>query len=137
MRCIDGRDTLVHRRIVEVAGEDRFGTPWDPTLIVMHLCDNPPCFLFDHLRLGTRAENQADMKAKGRGAGVRGERHVKNILTESQVLEIFSSTETQSMLAERFGVHKATIGSIKSGRNWSWLTINHQLPRRHHESGTQ
>ena len=33
---------------------------------VMHRCDNPACFRLDHLRLGTRADNMADMAAKGR-----------------------------------------------------------------------
>lgn len=27
---------------------------------------NPPCFRYDHLRLGTAADNTADMLAKGR-----------------------------------------------------------------------
>lgn len=35
---------------------------------VLHLCDNPPCYRYDHLRLGTVQENNADMKAKGRAS---------------------------------------------------------------------
>lgn len=36
---------------------------------VRHTCDNPPCFLFAHLLVGTRADNVADMMSRGRGAG--------------------------------------------------------------------
>lgn len=41
-------------------------------LCVLHRCDNRPCVRPDHLFLGTRPENTADMVAKGRQA--RGER---------------------------------------------------------------
>ncbi len=40
--------------------------PIPPEMVVMHLCDNPPCIRPEHLRLGTQAENLADMRAKGR-----------------------------------------------------------------------
>ena len=36
-------------------------------LSVLHICDNPRCINAEHLRVGTRADNQQDMKAKGRG----------------------------------------------------------------------
>lgn len=36
-------------------------------LVVMHVCDNPPCINPSHLALGTQATNLADMRAKGRG----------------------------------------------------------------------
>lgn len=38
-------------------------------LDVLHRCDNPPCFRYDHLFAGTAKDNAADMMAKGRGRG--------------------------------------------------------------------
>ena len=37
-----------------------------PGQVVMHTCDNPACINPGHLRLGTQADNLADMRAKGR-----------------------------------------------------------------------
>jgi len=40
--------------------------PIPPGMVIMHLCDNPPCCRPSHLQLGTPQENTADMVAKGR-----------------------------------------------------------------------
>ena len=60
---VDGKliSWFVHR----LAWEAVHG-PIPPGMCVMHLCDNPPCYRLDHLKLGTPAENMADMKEKGR-----------------------------------------------------------------------
>ena len=51
---------LVHRQIMIMAGHDVTGK------VVMHLCDNPACFRYDHLRVGSGSDNVQDMVAKGR-----------------------------------------------------------------------
>jgi len=59
-------DEPMHRWVVRSVGFDQHGTPFEQSIHVMHLCDNPSCYRYDHLRLGTHADNMADMKAKGR-----------------------------------------------------------------------
>ena len=36
-------------------------------MFILHSCDNPPCVLPSHLRVGTAKENYADMYERGRG----------------------------------------------------------------------
>ena len=36
-------------------------------MIVLHMCDNPPCVEITHLSLGTPKDNSLDMISKGRG----------------------------------------------------------------------
>lgn len=43
--------------------------PPDRNLMVLHSCDHPPCCNPYHLRLGTAADNAADMVSRGRGRG--------------------------------------------------------------------
>jgi hypothetical protein len=55
------RPELVHRLAWGLA----HGPAGD--LCVLHHCDNPPCCDVEHLFLGTRTDNLADMRAKRRG----------------------------------------------------------------------
>jgi len=48
---------------------EQINGPVPPGMHVCHRCDNPLCYRYDHLFLGTQAENLADMTKKGRRFG--------------------------------------------------------------------
>lgn len=50
------------------AWEQVYGVRLKPEQVLLHMCDNPPCYRISHLRVGTLADNNADMLAKGRAA---------------------------------------------------------------------
>lgn len=116
-----------HRWVVQTAGEDQFGVKWDPDLEVMHLCDNPPCFRFDHLRLGTHAENMADGRAKARIPKLpiqRGPDNLNSKLDEDaarRIRRLAAEGTTQRALAMQFGVSQKSILNLLHGRTWAWV----------------
>ena len=117
------RKVLLHRWVWEECNG-----PIPDGLIVMHMCDNPPCYRLDHLRLGTRADNVADMVTKGRQ--MRGEGQPLAKLTAEQVLEIYARPDEQHLvLAREYGVADTTVRRIRTGESWSHVT-GHPLVRR-------
>lgn len=95
-------------------------------MFVCHRCDNPPCVRPDHMFLGTNADNNRDMRDKGRASGgARGEQNHVALLTDEAVRDIrvrIARGETQSSIASVYGVHKSTIGKVSSGKNWGHVT---------------
>lgn len=88
-------------------------------MLICHRCDVPSCIRPEHLFIGSNAENHQDRNKKGRQA--RGSKSGRAILTEADVLLIRGSTETQKVLAVRYGVDPSTIGYARRGKNWSHL----------------
>lgn len=103
-------------------------------LCVCHRCDNPPCCNPAHLFLGTLADNNADMVAKGRNVVVtgdrhgsrlhperrpRGERHWKARFTDDTIAEIrrvYEATRvSQRKLARQYGISYSHMSAILCG----------------------
>lgn len=115
----DGVKVLLHRWVVE-----QTDGPLDPGEVVMHLCDNPPCFRRDHLRRATQAENMNDAVRKGRHrfTAHRGESNGTAKLSAEQVQEIrrlHAVGWTQQAIADAIGiVGRTQVGNIVRGSMW-------------------
>lgn len=88
-------------------------------LMLRHLCGNKLCVNPDHLEPGTMAENAAD--GVRLGEVLRGSRNGRSKIGEDDARYIITNPDklTGAKLALRFGVSRATISLIQSGRRWA------------------
>lgn len=115
LRVEEGKKVYIHRAVWENAHG-----PIPEGLVVMHICDNPPCYRLSHLKLGTYSDNTQDMLTKGR-AGVQGVKHPNAKLTEAQVRSIRADTRSQQRIASEYGLSQARVSVIKVGKAWKHL----------------
>jgi hypothetical protein len=93
-------------------------------MCVCHRCDVRSCVNPDHLFLGTKRDNDADMRAKGRHSplpSTRGERNARAKLGEGDVGEIRRRRrqgENWKILAREYGVSHKTIWKVNAGLSW-------------------
>lgn len=105
---LSGSKMRAHRYAWEIVNG-----PVPEGLCVLHRCDNPSCVNPEHLFLGTRGDNVRDAAAKNRMP--HGESHWASKLTSEQVLEIRSSSLSQTTLADLYKVNQSTICRVRSG----------------------
>ena len=124
MRYIGTRKWYVHRWVMaQIHGEEAIEGK-----VVMHHCDNPPCFRYDHLEIATQGDNMRDAYAKGRRIytprqHARGAEHGSAKLTEDQVRAIFVDDRLQDVIAAEYGIRQSSVSRIKTGAHWAHLTV--------------
>lgn len=76
----------------------------DDGLCIRHKCDNPKCFLVEHLEVGTQKDNVRDMLERGRF-------HRK--LSEEDTTIIINSTKSVKELSVIYGVTRRRINQLR------------------------
>lgn len=94
-------------------------------LCVLHKCDNRRCVRPSHLFLGTKADNNRDRAAKGRGKEQHGESSPNARLTNDDVMRIraMRGVVTQLQIASAFGVSRGHISMIQRGLKWGHIPM--------------
>jgi len=113
----------IHRWVLNQIREVRLR----PDQVVLHLCDQPLCYRIDHLRVGTIAENNADMLAKGRASAppvnvLKGEKHGMSKLTKAAVEVLWEMHElgaSQVEIGRALGVSRTTVRRVLRGLSWT------------------
>lgn len=87
--------------------------------VIMHSCDRPNCVALQHLSAGTQTMNMQDCRKKKRRTYEQGEDHARAKLTDQDVADIRSrsqSGETGVLLANSYNVGRGWIRAILQGR---------------------
>lgn len=113
--------------------------PVSDDLVVMHICDNPPCCNPAHLRPGTQGENVRDCADKGRIASgerhgsrtkpervMRGATHYKATIGEDEVHKI-RAMAAEGMracdISRSLGVKVNIVRNVRDGRSWKSVPV--------------
>lgn len=87
-----------------------------PTLCVLHHCDNPRCVRPDHLFLGTKADNNRDMCAKGRHVGWSWKRGKSKLSKQNiEAIKGLEGKRSHREIGGLFGISATHVGRILRG----------------------
>lgn len=109
-------------RVNRVAYFYHYG-PFDNSLLVRHICDNPNCINPEHLVLGTDQDNVADIYARNRKSY---DNYVLNSEAVKVIRWMLKNRPARGLASKLARLHKCsrvTIGNIKSGKTWPKVTI--------------
>lgn len=87
--------------------------------VVRHRCDRPPCVNPNHLQVGSRADNQRDMKIRGRAA--HGERNARSKVTveiAALILRLSAIEWSYRAIGDEVGISSMHVGRIIRGERW-------------------
>jgi hypothetical protein len=115
----EGRMRRAHRVIWTI-----FNGTIPSRLWVLHHCDNRRCINLDHLYLGNHKDNTRDMVVRGRTVTCGTDGGAPTLLTQEQIMQIRligkGRRNCNKMLAEQFGVSRATIYRARYGKGLSY-----------------
>jgi predicted XRE-type DNA-binding protein len=120
----EGGYITVHRLVWIAANGDipEFDENGD-RLMVLHSCDNPPCFRLDHLYLGTHADNMNDRWLAGHYGQQKGELNSQSKLTDAAVREIrrlyLEEGWKQVRIADEFAIGQPVVSDIIRRKLWA------------------
>jgi hypothetical protein len=83
-------------------------------MLICHHCDNPPCFRYKHLYLGTYATNSADCIARGRSPHMRFTALSKENITE--IRQKIISGMPPEITAKKYKISVARVMRIAQGK---------------------
>jgi hypothetical protein len=92
--------------------------------LVLHRCDNPPCFRLDHLYVASHADNMRDRGLAGHAA-VYGEANGMAKLTEEDVRVIrllYGQGYVQSVIARDYELTQQQVSAIVRRTAWAHVT---------------
>lgn len=106
-------------RKADTQGMDPLVSSVPDDMDVCHRCDNRMCINPDHLFLGTRAANMADMSQKGPGAGYH-RKHLKEAVVQ-EIRRRLKVGTAPKIIAETINVKYAIVTAIKEGRSYAGI----------------